>query len=194
MQKAALVDKYGEPATVERARHLFGDLLATASAGTVTLLMRDGWDLAAMVPYDGGPDWAGASWVSATEAKADLGRRVRMAAGGERQVLTRYNSPVAGLVPADMLLDRPVQEHPDPEWLMQNGFHVVLSFFPGEPGSATEDGEVLHPPIDEQFIASVHDMDHVEVAVGAGDSWQEALANLKRLHIYTGPYATEPPF
>lgn len=178
---------------MERAREMFGELLATADAGTVTLVVRDGWDWAAVVPYEGGPEWVGAPWLSATEAKADLGRLVRKAAAGKPQVFTRYHCPVAGLIPASKLLNVPEPDAPDPTWLLQNGFEIVLGFYPGDSADVGDDGEVYSPPIDEQFTAVVRDASGIEVAHGSGETWQEALRGLARNQIYTGEYA-EPPF
>lgn len=198
-----LVRLYGAPIGVEEARSRWGELTAAAEAGQVTLITRERWEWAALVPIGEVVDRLGdlPVWPLVT-ARAKLGDLVRAAAAYPPvpQALTRHRRPAAALLAARILEHRPQPSQRKPAAaLLQEGHRIVLEYDPGQSGRIDEYGDVVDEPIEACFVATARDHDGSEVAVGTGDTIAEALLGL------TEPYkpmsttdaedgSDEPPF
>jgi prevent-host-death family protein len=175
-----LVDRLGPPVPVEEARsQRWSELVAAAEAGTVTLITREGREWAALVPMSEVADPV--AWLPMwplSEARAKLGHLI-YESHARAQVLTRHRRPVAAVVGATVLLDRPAPADRLPaEALLEAGHRIVLEFDPGVEGRMGWDGEVAQEPEPACFLATAVDRDDRTVAVGIGPTMGEALLRL----------------
>jgi len=197
-----LVMRWGTPVGVEEARNRWGELVAAAEAGTVTLIARErsgpGW--AALVPLsevagslDRCPVWP----LSAARPK--LGDLVSAAADFLRpvpQVLARHRHPAAALIAAVVLDGRPdAGERLDVETLLTGGGTVILAYEPGISGATNQAGDVTQEPWPALFTATACDHTDTQIGSGSGDSIAEALLRLHRTPAADpATYPSEPPF
>ncbi|MFI6922803.1 type II toxin-antitoxin system prevent-host-death family antitoxin [Nonomuraea spiralis] len=162
--------RLGVPIGVEEARSSWGALVGAAGEGQVTLITRERWEWAALVPLSKVPGLlSGLPVVSLSTAKAKLGELVRQVAAPYDDtpvLLARHRTPVAALIAATRLLGPgPVEQAApaaDVEALLHRGCTVTLSLH------STGSG----------VIAVARDRDGGEVAVGTGDGVEEALRAL----------------
>lgn len=204
-----LVMAFGPALPVEAARNRWGKLTAAAENGTITLVTRERWEWAAVVPLTevAEPVPTLTAWPLSA-AKAKLGDLVRMACMfpgeiGGPQILTRHRRPIAAVISARTLVDRPpAAARLAAVDLLLAGHTITLRHDPGEAGSSDEHGDVLYPPEPEYFEAIAHDHAGAVVAQGYADTMHEALLRLAPPRDpYTDPdgeiagmYDTEPPF
>ncbi|RAS57838.1 hypothetical protein C8D87_12121 [Lentzea atacamensis] len=195
-----VLNRFGEPVGIKEGRKRMSSLVTAAEAGTITLIAPDrrrgGW--AAFVPLSEVADPLGRAPVwSMAAARPKLGDLVAAASdwwAPVAQILARYNKPVAALISAVLLEDRPdVGERLDAVELLRNGATITLDFDPGETGSINEHGDVYVEPYPATFSAVVRDHAGAEIASGGGDSITEALLRLRRVSP-SAPNADEPPF
>ncbi|GAB2717630.1 hypothetical protein [Kitasatospora kifunensis] len=190
----------GAPLGVEEARTRFADLVAAAETGTAALIVR-GSAWVALVPLAeltrspaACPVW------TLTEARGRLGDLV--AAAGRPlaevpQILTRHRRPVAALVPALALLDRPrAADRLDVEELLRSGGTITLSYDDGAPRGVQPDGTPMHDPQPPAFTALAAGPDGAAVGAGEGRSVGEALLRVHRFGTRSTlqQYSDEPPF
>jgi antitoxin (DNA-binding transcriptional repressor) of toxin-antitoxin stability system len=193
-----IVARYGPPVEVEDARSRWSTLVKAAEAGTVTLLTPAGarylWS--ALVPMSevAEPVTRLPMWPLST-ARAKLGT-VMSESTCQEQVLTRHRRPVAAIIGAGLLCDRPdPADRIDAEKLMEAGRRIVLQFSSGTPGQIDYDGEVIEPPERPCYSATAIDWDNNTVASGIGSTIGEALLCLTKPHEpLPDEYADEPPF
>ncbi|MEV0151211.1 MULTISPECIES: type II toxin-antitoxin system prevent-host-death family antitoxin [unclassified Nonomuraea] len=180
-----LVARIGAPLGVEEARAQWGRLLRAAQAGDTTLITRERWEWAALIPVSevSGP-LTGLAALPVSTARRKLGELVRQAAQPYDDgplLLTRHRAPAAALVSARYLAARhPADRHPADrqaagnearehrlvaEELLRDGRTILLSHLPGEEGPA--------------FSAVARDRDGADVAAGNGDSVEQALRRLR---------------
>lgn len=192
----SLVDRHGLPVDVETARVRWAELITAAGTGTITLITRDGYQWAALVPMSEVAEISPTlpTWPI-SKARAKLGHLVGEVHGLDVrvQVLTRHGRPVAALIEPTDLLDRPAPaDRLAAEQLLQNGYRIELVFEPGRPGRMGEDGEVAEEPEERFYAATAYDNRGTVVAAGDGPTLGEALLRL------TAPtpveYANEAPF
>lgn len=162
-----LVLQAGMPLGVEDARAQWGRLVRAAQSGDVTLITRERWEWAALVPVSAvaGP-FAGLPVLPLSTARRKLGDLVRQAGQPHEDLpllLTRHRTPVVALVAARVLAAR--RHGPTAEELLSAGHTIVLGHAPGPGG-----------PV---YRAVASDGDGNEVAAGSGASVREALI-LKR--------------
>ncbi|MEU4165089.1 MULTISPECIES: type II toxin-antitoxin system Phd/YefM family antitoxin [Micromonosporaceae] len=177
-----LVERHGDPVDVEDARARWSELVTAAEAGTITLITRDRYQWAALVPMSevaeispNLPTWP------VSDARAKLGHLVGEvhSLGTRVQVLTRHRRPVAALIHPSALVDRPEPADRLPaETLLRDGHRIELIFDPGQPGRLDPDGNVLEEPEDWFYAANAYDNRDTVVAVGVGDTLGEALLRL----------------
>ncbi|MEV0201063.1 type II toxin-antitoxin system prevent-host-death family antitoxin [Nonomuraea sp. NPDC050691] len=169
--RAELVARFGAPLGVEEARAHWGRLVRAAQDGDTTLLTRERWEWAALIPVSGvsGP-LTGLAAVPLSTARRKLGDLVRQATlpyGDGPLLLTRHRTPVAALIAARHVAGREVREHRlVPEDLLRDGHTILLSRLP----------EADRPA----YAAVVRDPDGADVAAGDGGSIDEALRRLRR--------------
>jgi antitoxin (DNA-binding transcriptional repressor) of toxin-antitoxin stability system len=189
-----LVGRFGGPVPVEEARSRWSDLVSAAEAGTVTLITLEGRQWAALVPMSEVADPV--AWLPMwplSEARARLGRLIWACDGGRAQVLTRHRRPVAAVIGATVLLDRPVPaDRLGAEALLLDGYRIVLQFDPGDPGRMGYEGEVAQEPEPECYTATAVDRTDTTVAVGIGPTLGEALLRLAAPDAVD--LVDEPPF
>ncbi|MFI6179451.1 hypothetical protein ACIA8R_28200 [Nonomuraea sp. NPDC051191] len=167
-----LEERLGVPIGVEEARSRWGALVSAAGEGQVTLITRERWEWAALVPLSKVSGvLAGLPVVSLSTGKAKLGDLVRQVAepyDDSPVLLARHRTPVAALIAATRLLSprvgvqvaRPGAGGADA--LLREGCTVTLSCHPTGSG----------------VIAVARDRDGGEVAVGTGDTLEQALRAL----------------
>ncbi|MEU9831706.1 hypothetical protein AB0D67_09200 [Streptosporangium sp. NPDC048047] len=182
----ALVNRYGAPLGVEEARTHWGALVRAAREGRTTLITREHWEWAALVPMSEvtGPMMGLPTWP-ATSARAKLGDLVRQAGrpSGSAILLTRHRTPIAALCPADSLAPRPVPpDLLDAEALLRDGAQIVLRFGPERTGRLDDDGAAAAGPVEPVYHASVRGPAGIEVAAGSGAGINEALQSLRPHH------------
>ncbi|PZG07345.1 hypothetical protein C1J01_40875 [Nonomuraea aridisoli] len=158
--------RYGPPVGVEDARARWGSLVRAARDGTTTLITRERWEWAALVPLSQVSGvLSGLPVLSLSTARAKLGDLVRQAAQPYDEgpvLLTRHRSPVAALISARRLLGRPAtRRRPAAEELLAEGRTITLAG--GPLGGIT---------------AIARDRDGEVVATGSGDTAAEALRSL----------------
>ncbi|MEU9509935.1 type II toxin-antitoxin system Phd/YefM family antitoxin [Micromonospora sp. NPDC048170] len=177
-----LVERYGEPVDVEDARARWSALVTAAEAGAITLITRDRYQWAALVPINEvaeiSPDLP--TWP-VSDARAKLGHLVGKVHNLDTrvQVLTRHRRPVAALIDPGALVDRPEPADRLPaETLLRDGYRIELVFEPGQPGRLDPDGAVLDEPEDWFYAANAYDNRDNVIAVGVGDTLGEALLRL----------------
>ncbi|TDD34718.1 type II toxin-antitoxin system prevent-host-death family antitoxin [Nonomuraea terrae] len=159
--------RYGPPVGVEDARAHWGTLVRAAKDGTTTLITRERWELAALVPLSRVSGvLSGLPVLSLSTARAKLGDLVRQAAQPYDEgpvLLTRHRSPVAALVSARRLLGRPAtRRRPPAETLLAEGHAIALA---GGPLGGV--------------VAIARDRDGEVVATGLGETVAEALRSLE---------------
>ncbi|MER6723389.1 hypothetical protein [Streptomyces halstedii] len=197
-----LVEQWGAAIGVEEARNRWGQLVAAAEDGAITLVAMDttaslGYPTwAAIAPLDKVADpgrcpvWA---LTSARPKLADVFADATRFPDGAPQILTRHRRPVAAVVAALTLVDLP----PDGERIavdafLREGGTITLGFDPGQDGATDDEGEVIQEPIPEGYFAVAKEPDGREVGRGEGDSVAEALLRLWRPPAHL--YSDEPPF
>lgn len=162
-----LVDRLGPPVPVEDARSRWAELVASAEAGTVTLITRGGREWVALVPMAEVAEPV--AWMPMwplSEARVKLGD-VIYECSARTQVLTRHRKPVAAIVDATVLLHRPTPADRLPvETLLAAGRRIILEYDP--------DGE----DAGEDYWATAVAVTGATVAVGVGPSVGEALLRL----------------
>ncbi len=208
----ALVEVWGPAIGVEEARTRWGELVALAEAGTVTLIARDpagSYDWTALVPLTevAEPPEHCPVWAS-SEARPKLGEVVAGAAPfgarvtGSPQILTRHRRPVAAVIAAIVLANRPNAVDRlgrlSIEELLEAGGRVVLSHYPGDSGAVDEEGDLIREPEAPGFVATAEDHAGAVLGEGFGDTVGEALLRLHRTGTpdYAVPsswYSSEPP-
>ncbi|AQZ64286.1 unnamed protein product [[Actinomadura] parvosata subsp. kistnae] len=162
----ALRDRFGAPVGVEEARAQWGSLVRAARSGTTTLITRERYEWAALIPLSEVYGLlSGLPVVSLSTARGRLGDLVRQTAGPYDEgpvLLTRHRTPVAALVAAVRLLDRPAARRgPGADELLARGHTITLA----------------RGPVDG-ITAIARDRDGNEVAAGSG---RDAAAALKSL-------------
>ncbi|NUO99942.1 MAG: type II toxin-antitoxin system Phd/YefM family antitoxin [Nonomuraea sp.] len=162
-----LESRLGTPIGVEDARAQWGALVGAAEQGQVTLVTRERWEWAALVPLSKVPGLlSGLPVVSLSTARAKLGDLVRQVAqpyDDSPVLLARHRNPVAALVAATRLIERGGPPRTNPaEALLLDGCTVTLSRHPAGSG----------------FVAVARDAEGAEVAVGTGDTVETALRTL----------------
>lgn len=208
----ALVEVWGPAIGVEEARTRWSELVALAEAGTVTLIARDpagSFDWTALVPLtevaeppEQCPVWA------LSEARPKLGEVVAGAApfgarvSGSPQILSRHRRPVAAVIAAIVLANRPNAvdriTRLTIEELLEEGGTVELSHYPGFGGSMDEHGDVVQEPEEPVFVATAKDHAGTVIGEGSGDTIAEALLRLHRtgtpdFAVPASWYSAEPP-
>ncbi|MFY1621613.1 hypothetical protein ACN268_00245 [Micromonospora sp. WMMD735] len=177
-----LVERHGGPVDVEDARARWSELVTAAEAGAITLITRDRYQWAALVPMSevaeispNLPTWP------VSDARAKLGHLVGEVHGLDTrvQVLTRHRRPVAALIDPGVLVDRPEPADRLPaDALLRDGHRIELVFEPGQPGRVGPDGEVVEEPEEWFYAANAYDNHDTVIAVGVGDTLGEALLRL----------------
>ncbi|MER5424378.1 hypothetical protein [Streptosporangium roseum] len=194
---AALVARHGPGLGVEQARTRWAELVRGAETGTTALITRERWEWIALVPLaEAAEPLADLPSWPVSEARGKLGTLVRQITGRQHPavLLTRHRAPVAALIDARRLIDRPAPvDRRAVEDLLRQGCEITLSYDPGEDGWMTPDGDIVDAPRDPLYEAIARDRHGVEVATGHGESVAEALLCLR------GPYpdsafSDEPPF
>ncbi|MGP4095516.1 type II toxin-antitoxin system prevent-host-death family antitoxin [Nonomuraea sp. KM90] len=158
--------RFGAPVGVEEARARWGALVHAARSGTVTLITRERWEWAALVPL---PEVSGVlsglPVLSLSTARSKLGDLVRQTAGPYDEgpvLLTRHRTPVAALIAARRLLDRPAaRRRATAEDLLSQGHTISL----------------VRGPADG-VVAVARDRDGKEIAAGSGADIAAALVSL----------------
>ncbi|WP_052422758.1 type II toxin-antitoxin system prevent-host-death family antitoxin [Nonomuraea candida] len=161
-----LRDRFGAPVGVEEARAQWGALVRAARNGATTLITRERYEWAALIPRSEVPGvLSGLPVVSLSTARAKLGDLVRQTAGPYDEgpvLLTRHRTPVAALIAAGRLLDRPApRRRPDAEELVARGHTITLA----------------RGPVDG-VVAIARDREGQEVAAGSGPDLRAALRSL----------------
>jgi prevent-host-death family protein len=156
--------RLGTPMGVEEARARWADLVGAAGNGEVTLITRERWEWAALVPLSGVSGMlSGLPAVSLSTARAKLGDLVRQVAYDDTPVLlARHRTPIAALIAATRLIDQADPARRSAEVLLLDGHTITLSHQPGSSG----------------FTAVARDRDGGEVIVGTGDTVAAALRAL----------------
>ncbi|MFC4120784.1 type II toxin-antitoxin system prevent-host-death family antitoxin [Nonomuraea zeae] len=124
--------RFGPPLGVEDARARWGSLIGAAGDGTITLITRERWEWAALVPLsEVSGVLSGLPTVSLSTARSKLGDLVRQAAQPYEDLpvlLTRHRTPVAALVAARRLLARPAPaRRPSADALVAGGHTITLA-------------------------------------------------------------------
>ncbi|NBE94772.1 type II toxin-antitoxin system prevent-host-death family antitoxin [Nonomuraea sp. KC401] len=162
-----LVARLGVPLGVEDARARWGSLVREARSGTTTLITRERWEWAALVPLSAVPGvLSGLPLVPLSTARAKLGDLVRQVAHPyehEPVLLSRHRRPVAALVAAAGLTDGSAPRTlPTADVMLLGGGTIVLAL-----------------DAHGRITASVRDQEGAEVALGTGDSIEQALDALE---------------
>ena len=165
-----LVDRLGPPVGVEDARARWGELVRAAENGRTTLITRERWEWAALVPIaEVSPN--GLPHLPLSRARSKLGDLVRLVAlpSGTGEVLTRHRRPVAALISAHNVAGPPSPKRRlTAEHLLHDGHTITLRFDPAQ-------DDLMAEPA---FHAVVLDSQGDEVAAGTGASITEALLHL----------------
>ncbi|GAA2403228.1 type II toxin-antitoxin system Phd/YefM family antitoxin [Nonomuraea africana] len=162
-----LVVRLGAPVAVEDARSRWGSLVKAARNGDTTLITRERWEWAALVPLSRVRGMlTGLSMVPVSTARSKLGDLVRQVADpyyDEPVLLARHRAPVAALIAARSLLASPASPlRPEADALLSGGHSITLT----------------RDPVGELVIAIARDQDGDEIAAGAGRDAAEALRAL----------------
>ncbi|MEO3867997.1 hypothetical protein ABGB18_04115 [Nonomuraea sp. B12E4] len=169
--------RFGPPVGVEDARARWGTLVKAARNGGTTLITRERWEWAALVPLSEVSGLlSGLPLVPLSTARSKLGDLVRQVAqpyGESPALLGRHRTPVAGLVAARHLLTRPAsRRRPGADELLSDGTTITLA--------RLADGVVA---------AIARDAAGNEIAAGSGGDVNEALralADLESSGMQTG--------
>ncbi|GAA3202786.1 type II toxin-antitoxin system prevent-host-death family antitoxin [Nonomuraea helvata] len=161
-----LESRYGAPLGVEDARAQWGTLVRGATSGHTTLITRERWEWAALVPLSEVSGMlSGLPVVSLSTARGKLGELVRQVAQPYDEtpvLLSRHRTPVAALVAARRLLERPApRRRADPDELLRTGHTITLALDPWD-----------------RIIATARDGDGNEIATGSAGSAAGALRSL----------------
>jgi antitoxin (DNA-binding transcriptional repressor) of toxin-antitoxin stability system len=164
-----LVARLGVPVSVEDARSRWASLVDAARNSTTTMITRERWEWAALVPLSRVSGvLSGLSMVPLSTARTKLGDLVRQVADpyyNEPVLLGRHRKPVAGLVSAQELLERDAPPaHPDADALLAGGHTITLS----------------RDPVRQLVVAVARDQNGAEISAGAGRSAAEALRFLAK--------------
>ncbi|UQI49844.1 hypothetical protein M1P56_35740 (plasmid) [Streptomyces sp. HU2014] len=196
-----LVERWGPAIGVEEARTRWGQLVAAAEGGTVTLVAMDttqslGYPTwAAIAPLDKVADPGRCPVWALTSARPKLALVIADATrfpDGQPQILTRHRRPAAAVVAALTLVDLPPDgERIEVDAFLRQGGTITLHFDAGQDGATDEDGDVIQEPIPAGYVAIAKEPDGHEVGRGGGDSVAEALLRLWRPPAHL--YSTEPP-
>jgi hypothetical protein len=206
-----LVEFVGPAIGVEEARARWGDLVAAAESGTVTLIARDPggrtWDWVALVPLsEVAEPLAQCPVWTLTDARRKLGGVIAAAAAfsgpvaGSPQILARHRTPVAAVIAAIALVDRPVAaDRLTIETVLHAGGAVTLTHFPGVSGATDEDGNVIQEPEEAAYLATATAHDGAHLGSSEGPTVAEALLRLHHRNSSATPwpdswYSNEPPF
>ncbi|MEU4509693.1 type II toxin-antitoxin system prevent-host-death family antitoxin [Nonomuraea wenchangensis] len=170
-----LVARLGTPVAVEDARARWGSLVNAATNGQVSLITRERWEWAALVPLSRVSGvLSGLPVVPLSTARSKLGDLVRQVADpydDEPVLLVRRRTPVAALVAARLLLEPPpAPRRPDADALIAGGHTVTLAL----------------DPVGGLVIAIARDADGTQVAAGSGRDAAQALRSL------AGPPPVQP--
>jgi prevent-host-death family protein len=199
---AELVKQWGPPVGVEEARTRWGQIVAAAETGTVTLVTAEtaagpavrAW--AAVVPVGEVADPGRHPVWTLSEARPKLGDVVARATAltdAAPQILTRHRRPVAAVVAAVTLVDLPAAgDRIAFDELLHDGGTVTLAFDPGQEGAMDAEGGVLQDPADPCYTATARDAAGDEIGWGSGDTVADVL-----LRLWRPPadyYSEEPPF
>jgi hypothetical protein len=197
-----LVEQWGPPIGVEEARNRWGQLVAAAEDGAITLVAMDttqslGYPTwAAIAPLDKVADPGRCPVWPLTSARpklADVIANATQFPDGAPQIMTRHRRPVVAVVAAVTLVDLPPDgERIEIDAFLREGGTITLEHDYGHPGSTTPDGDVDQEPIPERYIARAKAPDGHEVGQGEGDSVAEAMLRLWRPPAHL--YSSEPPF
>ncbi|GAA3589624.1 hypothetical protein GCM10022419_085130 [Nonomuraea rosea] len=171
--------RFGPPIGVEEARARWGSLIDEASGGTLTLITRERWEWAALVPLSQVPGvLSGLPTVYLSTARSKLGDLVRQAAQPYEDLpvlLTRHRTPVAALVTARALLPRPApRSRPSADALVSGGHTITLARASTGTGASTGAGTLI--------TAVARDAAGNEIAIGSGADIGEALMALTLPH------------
>ncbi|MEV0390300.1 type II toxin-antitoxin system prevent-host-death family antitoxin [Nonomuraea sp. NPDC050643] len=158
--------RFGPPLGVEDARARWGSLVSAAENGTTTLITRERWEWAALVPMSEVPGLlSGLPVLSLSTARAKLGELVRQTAQPYDEgplLLTRHRTPVVALVAARRLLARLAPRHqPVAEKLLSEGQSITLTLGP-----------------QDEITAIARDRDGTVTAAASGPDIAEALRKL----------------
>ncbi|MGW2149422.1 type II toxin-antitoxin system prevent-host-death family antitoxin [Nonomuraea bangladeshensis] len=162
-----LVARLGTPVAVEDARARWGSLVDAAKNGQVTLITRERWEWAALVPLSRVAGvLSGLPVVPLSTARSKLGDLVRQVADpydDEPVLLVRRRTPVAALVAARLLLEPPAAPRgPDADALLAGGHTVTLTL----------------DPVGGLIVAIARDADGTQVAAASGRDAAQALRSL----------------
>ncbi|MEV4289838.1 type II toxin-antitoxin system prevent-host-death family antitoxin [Nonomuraea bangladeshensis] len=162
-----LVARLGTPVAVEDARARWGALVDAAKNGQVTLITRERWEWAALVPLSRVAGvLSGLPVVPLSTARSKLGDLVRQVADpydDEPVLLVRRRTPVAALVAARLLLEPPAAPRgPDADALLTGGHTVTLAL----------------DPVGGLIVAIARDADGTQVAAASGRDAAQALRSL----------------
>lgn len=199
---AELVEEWGAPVGVEEARTRWGQLVAAAEGGVVTLVTLDTTEAlgyptwAAIAPLDKVADSGRCPVWSLTSARPKLADVIADATrfpDGVAQVLTRHRRPVVAVVAAVALVNLPGEgDRIDIDALLREGGTVTLYFDPGQHGAMDDEGGVVQDPIGPTYTAVAKDAADQRIGEGEGDSVADALLRLWRPPAHL--YSAEPPF
>ncbi|GAA1711425.1 type II toxin-antitoxin system prevent-host-death family antitoxin [Nonomuraea bangladeshensis] len=170
-----LVARLGTPVAVEDARARWGSLVDAAKNGQVTLITRERWEWAALVPLSRVAGvLSGLPVVPLSTARSKLGDLVRQVADpydDEPVLLVRRRTPVAALVAARQLLEPPATPRgPDADALLAGGHTVTLAL----------------DPVGGLIVAIARDAEGTQVAAASGRDAAQALRSL------AGPLPGQP--
>ncbi|MEU6712049.1 hypothetical protein ABZ897_11290 [Nonomuraea sp. NPDC046802] len=162
-----LVARYGTPVGVEDARARWGSLIRSAGFGSITLITRERWEWAALVPLSQVSGvLSGLPVLSVSSARGKLGELVRQAAQPYDDMpilLSRHRNPVAALVGAGRLIERSAASNRvDADALLVEGHTITLALDTQQ----------------SQVTAIVRDRDGNVTAAGSGDGAAGALRSL----------------
>jgi antitoxin (DNA-binding transcriptional repressor) of toxin-antitoxin stability system len=152
--------RFGPPIGVEDARARWGSLVRAATDGTTTLITRERWEWAALVPLsEVSGVLSGLPVASLSTARSKLGD---LPYEDTPVLLTRHRTPVVALVAARRLMARPApRRRPSAEALLSGGHSITLAL--------AGDGVIT---------AIARDREGNEVAAGSGGDIGEALYTL----------------
>ncbi|MEV6527762.1 hypothetical protein AB0M43_38160 [Longispora sp. NPDC051575] len=180
-----LIERHGDGVGVEAARAQFAALVATAEAGEIVLLHRDRWEWAALAPLSEVTEpLAGLPMHAVSAARARLGDLVHAATGwgeAQPQILTRRGRPVAALIAARLLADRPaLDDRLDVEELLRAGHQLTATYWPEVIGVMGEYDVVTEPePAAYVVTVTAHDdPDGRPIAESRAATLAEAMLSL----------------
>ncbi|MFI7128129.1 hypothetical protein ACIBQ1_20690 [Nonomuraea sp. NPDC050153] len=167
---AELQARLGTPLGVEEARARWSALVKAARDGETVLITRERWEWAALVPLSKVPGiLSGLQLVPLSTARGKLGDLVRQVAQPYDEspvLLGRHRTPVAALIAARSLVDRPATpSRTGAEAMLVDGHAITLTCD-------------LDAPAGPVFSAVAVDRNGGVVAAGSGADLREALRTL----------------